>query len=88
MGGAGSGRGGLSVDAVKECLRLAALGWSSDRIARRLEVNVTTVRRIRRGEHFLQQLMDLADPRYARCGCGALTDEQPCRLCQLRRAGL
>ena len=87
MGGKASGRGGISPHLVRRCEELLELGDLSLRaVARRLGIDERTVRRIQAGEHFLQLAIDEA--RYARCGCGALTDEQPCKLCRLRAAGL
>jgi predicted transcriptional regulator len=90
MGGEGSGRGGISIDLVKACERLlTTAGWQTGEIARELGIDRSTVQRIARGEHFLQLQIELQNPRYARCsGCGAMTDEQPCKLCKLRAAGL
>lgn len=86
MGGPGSGRGGISPAKVDRAERLLAAGWSARRVAREIGVHHNTVDAIAAGVHFLQLARD--QRRYARCACGALTDEQPCKLCQLRAAGL
>jgi hypothetical protein len=87
MGGHGSGRGGLSPSTVRQVERLLVERYGSNRaIARSLGIGEATVRAIARGEHFSQ--LDVSAVKYARCGCGALTDQQPCRLCLLRAAGL
>lgn len=87
MGGRGSGRRGISLELVRSAERLLAAGWSQRAVARELAIGWTTVGRIAAGEHFLQRLHDAA--RHERCRvCGALADRQPCRLCELRAAGL
>lgn len=82
MGGQGSGRGGISVEKVRHAERLIAAGWRTGLIARELNVERSTVQRIRRGEHFLQQ--PDAKQKFVRCSCGALADEKPCKACKAR----
>jgi hypothetical protein len=87
MGGPGSGRGGLSIDVVCRAEKLLEAGWGPYRVARTLELGITTVYRIKAGAHFLQLAMD--ELVAVRCqGCGGLVLELPCRLCAMRAAGL
>lgn len=87
MGGRGSGRGGISLELVRAAERLLAAGWSQRAAARQVGLSHTTLQAIAAGEHFLQRLHD--HRRHQRCRqCGAMADRQPCRLCELRAAGL
>ncbi|MCI0357286.1 MAG: hypothetical protein L0211_02230 [Planctomycetaceae bacterium] len=74
-------RRGPELDPVIIAAVLRRLQTQSERsIARELKIGHATVQRIRDGKHTSQ----LNGPRYCRCGCGALTDVQPCRACQVR----
>jgi hypothetical protein len=82
MGGHGSGRGGISREEVLRAERLITAGWRTGQIARELDVERSTIQRIRRGDHFLQQ--PDAQQKFVRCACGAMADENPCKVCQVR----
>lgn len=86
MGGPGSGRRAYPGELVAAAETLLAEGRSTYDVARALSIDRRTVRRIRDGQHARQLELRGGEPR--RCACGALTYEQPCLACRLRRAGL
>jgi hypothetical protein len=75
-------RKGPELDSSIIAAVLVRLGQQSERaIARALRIGRASVQRIRLGLHTAQQ----HGPRYERCACGALTEEQPCLACQIRQ---